>query len=394
MNDESEQPEKLDQSNFTSTPGNSLGDLSTAPKPKNPKPWYKRFSLAFDHTRFTKKQWALIAACFVVIVAAGVEGVLFLAHHFNKQGPPVAQVQPTPRPTTEPSRLTGLPVNPDLNKRPITGVMIENSPDARPQSGLLDAGVVVEAIAEGGITRFLALYQEAQPSYIGPVRSVRPYYLDFVLPFQAALAHAGGSPDGLHQVRDLHVRDLDEFANGDAYWRVASRYAPHNLYTSSKNLDKVEKRKGYTSSDFTSFLRKKDQALKTPKASSINFVLSGFFYNVNYRYDKKSNSYLRSEGGAGHRDERSHKQLHPKVVIALVMSYSLASDGKHSIYDATGTGRMFLFQDGNIIKGTWKKLSRSSQVSFLDSEGKPLKLNAGQTWITLLAASSDVSYKP
>ncbi len=372
------------------TPVDTIDVPSTPNKPHKKGRWHW---LRFKRVHLSKKQWALVIVAAVILLCAGVIGAIYLYKHFTKL-PAQSAVVKNAKPKTEPSRLTGLQVSPELNKRPITGVMIENSPDARPQSGLLDAGVVYEAIAEGGITRFLALYEEAQPKYIGPVRSVRPYYLDFLLPFQASIAHVGGSPLGLSEVRALHIRDLDQFANASAYQRVSQRYAPHNVYTSSSKLDALEKAKGFTKSDFTSFPRKKDQPAKTPNASSIDFDISSFYYNVHYGYDAKTNSYKRSEGGAAHKDERSHKTLNPKVVIALVMSYSLARDGKHSQYDTTGSGAVLVFQDGKVTKGTWRKLSRSSQISFKDASGKDIRLNAGQTWISLVGLRSDVRYKP
>ncbi len=388
--DDNKQPEIINvPSGFPpskSPPSSSSGSKISKLHPKH-------LWLYFKHVKLKKWQWALVITALVILIAGGVFAGVWIYRHLTKTQPQAAVVATT-KPTTEPSRLTGLPVSPELNKRPITGVMIENSPDARPQSGLLQAGVVYEAIAEGGITRFLALYEEAQPNYIGPVRSVRPYYLDFALPFQASVAHVGGSPEALSQLRSLHVRDLDEFANAGAYQRITQRYAPHNVYTSSSKLDAIEKAKGFTKSDFTSWPRKKDRPAKIPTAKTIDFAISGYYYSVHYAYDAKSNSYKRSEGGARHMDERSHKQLHPKVVIALVMPYSIESDGKHSQYGTTGSGIMYVFQDGKVQKGVWHKSSRSSQISFTDSTGKPILLNAGQTWISLVGARSDVSYKP
>lgn len=350
-------------------------------------PWFKKINLS-------KKQWAIVIAVIIVLVVAGAYGAYKLYKAITKVQPQAAQVKPPPK-TTEPSRLTGIEIDSELNKRPVTAVMIENSPDARPQSGLYNAGVVFEAIAEGGITRFMALYLEDQPKYIGPVRSVRPYYLDFALPFQAALAHVGGSPKALQQIRSLKVRDLDQFANADAYQRVDSRYAPHNVYTSIESLDKVQKRKGFTKSDFTSWPRLlKAKPAKTVTAKTISFDISSYYYNVSFAYDNKSNSYLRSQGSARHNDERAKKQIAPKVVIALVMAYGIDSDGVHSKYTTTGSGSVFIFQNGEVTKGTWTKKERSSQLSFKDSEGKVIKLNPGQTWVTLLAATNQVSYKP
>ena len=107
--------------------------------------------------------------------------------------------------------------------------MIENSPDARPQSGIKQAGVVYEAIAEGGITRFLALYQEAKPGLIGPVRSVRMYYVDWAAPYNASIAHIGGSAAALAEVRNGNYRDIDQFFNSGSYWRAIA--TPRTMYT-------------------------------------------------------------------------------------------------------------------------------------------------------------------
>jgi hypothetical protein len=129
------------------------------------------------------------------------------------------------------SQLTGKEVSEDDSKRPVTAIIIENSPDARPQSGLKNSGVVFEAIAEGGITRFLTLYQEDQPQLIGPVRSLRPYYIDWLAAFDPSVAHVGGSLNALQEIRNGSYKDIDQFSHADTYWRARDRYAPHNVYT-------------------------------------------------------------------------------------------------------------------------------------------------------------------
>ena len=301
-----------------------------------------------------------------------------------------------PVPTTVGSPLTGVQVEPELAERPVTAIMIENSLDARPQSGIQQAGIVFEAIAEGGITRFITLYQEAQPQYIGPVRSLRPYYIDWATPFDAGIAHVGGSPEALKQIRSKG-KDLDQFFNAGAYWRQSTRAAPHNVYTSFKNLDKLNRSKGYKKSKFTSWPRKKESVLETPTATTINVNISSANFNSSYKYDKDTNSYYRSEGGRKHTatkspNDRNPKQLHPKVIIALVMSYGIASDGHHSVYDTYGKGTAFIFQDGGVKKGIWRKANRSDQFTFKDIDGKTIELNAGQTWVVALASSGQVKY--
>lgn len=306
--------------------------------------------------------------------------------------PPVAKKVEPPKPTTLPSPLTGVQVSPELAKMPVTGVMIENSPDARPQSGLYDAGVVFEAIAEGGITRFLALFQESQPEQIGPVRSVRPYYLDFLKPFDAPIAHAGGSPQGLAELRSQGFKDMEAFQNPNFYQRISSRYAPHNLYTSRAKLLELQKSKGWDSSTFIGFPRKEEKKSETPDAKSIDFSISSYLYNPHYDYDAQTNSYLRVMGGQPHNDAVAQKQLNPKVVIALVMSHGY--NGIYSVYGVNGSGEAYIFQNGTVTKGTWQKQSRDAQFKFIGEDNQSIGLNPGQTWISLVSSPSAVVYKP
>jgi hypothetical protein len=199
---------------------------STSTKRRKPHEWL--------HHHLSKRSKLELSAI-AIVTGVGIGTLVLLIMHFADK--PVQHVQSkqparvaAPKPTTVASPLSGVQVSPDLAKRPVTGIMIENSPDARPQSGLQDAGVVYEAIAEGGITRFLALFQDSRPQYIGPVRSLRPYYIDFGWPYQAAIAHVGGSPDALTQIRSGSYRDLDQFFNSGTYSRINSRVAPHNVY--------------------------------------------------------------------------------------------------------------------------------------------------------------------
>lgn len=336
---------------------------------------------------------ALLVVVLVVLIGGGAYA--YKKSHTTKTVVVKKTTAVVAKPTTEPSKLTGIKVAPEMNQRTVTGVMIENSPDARPQSGLLDAGVVYEAVAEGGITRFLALFQEAQPSYIGPIRSSRPYYLDWLLPFNATYAHVGGSPEALAQIKSLKVKDLDQFANAGAYQRVTQRYAPHNVYSSIDQLYKLAESKGYTNGTFTGFERKEEAPTKVaPTAKTIDFAISSALYNPHYEYDAATNSYKRSEGGKIHTDEKTGKQLSPKVVIALVTPSALESDGTHNSYATTGTGKMYVFQDGTVTEGTWTKESRTSQFVFKDSTGAVLKLNPGQTWISLVNTAGSVTSKP
>ncbi|OGL30330.1 hypothetical protein A3D14_03765 [Candidatus Saccharibacteria bacterium RIFCSPHIGHO2_02_FULL_47_12] len=367
--------------------GNPHVGVLHAPKPPQKNSFWRKWlrALHWRHTHLSRPKWFLLIFALLLVIAGAAFGIYKVYKHYTvKPHTETSSPRTPPAPATEASRLTGIEIDPLLNKRPVTGVMIENSKDARPQAGLKDAGVVFEAIAEGGITRFLALFQEAQPDRIGPIRSVRPYYLDFLLPFDGSIAHVGGPPQALSDIKALGVKDLDQFANAGAYERVKNRAAPHNVYSSTAKLDALNASKGFTSSNFTGFTRKKEAASAQPTATKIDLNVSSALYSVHYDYDATTNSYKRSEGGAAHTDEKSGAQITPKVVVALVMTRGIASDGQHTNYGATGSGKLYVFQDGVVTEGSWAKSDRKAQFSFTDSSGQVIALNPGQTWITIV----------
>jgi hypothetical protein len=292
------------------------------------------------------------------------------------------------------SPLTGLATEETATKRHVTAIMIENSPDARPQSGLKDAGVIFEAVAEGGITRFIALYQEGRPGLIGPVRSVRPYYVEWAAGFDPAVAHIGGSARALQMIRSgSYGVDLDQFFNASSYWRTSDRRAPHNVYTDSDKLDALATAKGKTASAFTFATRIDEKAVKTPNASHINIGVSSGSFNVDYDYEASTNSYVRKQGGDLHTD-REGGQLQPKVVIALRVSMSHAfEDGNREQITTIGSGQGYVFQNGTVHEVTWSKADPKSPLVFTGADGKPISLVRGQTWITALAAERNVSWQ-
>lgn len=292
--------------------------------------------------------------------------------------------KPKPKPVIYYSPLTGEVVpNQAATLQPVTAIMIENSPDARPQSGLKQAGVVFEAIAEGGITRFLTLHQQDKPQLIGPVRSVRMYYVDWLAAFNASVAHVGGSYAALQEVRNGKYRDIDQFFNGAYYWRATDRYAPHNVYTSFAKLDALNKAKGYKTSTFTGFTRTDGKASSKPNATKVTINFNGYssLYNTNYVYDKAHNRYNRYLAGAPHMD-REKGQITPTVVIAMKVAEStVLEDGYRESINALGSGQAIIFQNGTAQTVTWHKATKAKQITFTDSKGKDVPLDRGQTWI-------------
>lgn len=342
-----------------------------------------------------KHKWPIIIVGVALAITTGILIYLYITSSNIKpqESAPIAKAAPPPVKYYSP--LTGLEV-PDeaTTKKQVRAVIIENSPDARPQSGLKDSGVIFEAIAEGGITRFLVLYQESSPALIGPVRSVRPYYVDWLAAFDATVSHVGGSANALEEVRNGEYKDIDQFFNGDYYWRAADRYAPHNVYTSTDKLNELNQEKGYTSSSFTGFMRKTTEGpTSTINATLIDIDISYSLFNVHYEWDQSTNSYIRSEGGELHTDRESG-QIQPKVVIVMKVPTQLGfEDGYREQMATIGSGDATIFQDGTVTQAKWEKTDKKSQITFKDADGKIIELNPGQTWISVIAPEKEVTWQ-
>lgn len=335
--------------------------------------------------------------CIVAMTLLGISLFIYLfpsQHHAEKTAKTSTDTTPTAQKTAKLfySPLTGREVaNESAIKSPVTAIMIENSPDARPQSGLKKAGIVYEAVTEGGITRFLAIYQNEKPSIVGPVRSLRPYYLDWATPYNASIAHVGGSPDALRRVRDGSHRDIDQFFNSKSYWRALDRYAPHNMYTNFKLLDALNKQKGYTSSTFIGFNRQDGKPAKKPNATDISITMSGPLYNTTYKYNKNDNNYTRYLAGAKHKD-REAGTITPDAVVGMIVSMRPDASGYRQIIDTSSTGVAYIFQNGNATKAVWRKKTPRAPLELLNQDGTPFSLVRGQVWVSAVPKSNGVSW--
>lgn len=354
-----------------------------------------------DKARFwvqQHKKFSLAVLAGVAVLSIGVTTFVVLNQKPIEPAPEVTvEAEPEPEPVKYFSLLTGEQVeNEAALTAPTTAIMIENSPDARPQSGLKDAGIVYEAIAEGGITRFLAIYQNKKSQLIGPVRSLRMYYVDWLAPYNASVAHVGGSQNALAEIRNGSYRDIDQFFNAGTYWRATDRYAPHNVYTSFQNIDALNAANGYTSSTFVGFARTDSNPAPEPTAGSIAINFSSPTYNTVYTYNRECNCYPRTLGGVAHND-REAGQLTPSSVIALrVAMQHVLEDGYREQITTIGSGSAVLFQNGIAEEVTWHKANRASPLIITDSEGKDVPLVRGQTWIAAVPTSGggSISWQP
>jgi len=354
-------------------------------EPKKLIHWVKRHKLAS------------VLIVFTVIAVAGGSAMAFGLFGKQTQTAVIKVIKKPAKPTTVASPLTGLQVAPKIAEQPITAVVIENHTDARPQSGLSQAGVVYEALAEGGITRFLAFFLDEKPKEVGPIRSIRTYFVDWALEFNAPVAHVGGNIDALDIINPLGMKDMNEFAYGSDFYRTRDRYAPHNMYTTFDKLWALEEKLGYDGkSNFTPTPRvTKEAPAATPDHPTININYSYNGYQAAYQYTAATNDYARLLAGQPHIDRNTGQQIHVKNVVVQYMptSYGTTRIGEQTVIMGTpGSGKAIVFRDGTAIEGTWSKPNHSTRTKFVDAQGNEIKLNPGNTWYSIVPTGNAVTY--
>jgi hypothetical protein len=378
----------------------------------------------------------LAAGLGLYLVSAGLSWAFFSRP--TETTPIISPVsQPTPGksgislnlPKTEECPLTGekfsLPERQIWEKRRPLTVMIENHAEARPQSGLSRADVVYEAVAEGGITRFLAVFYckaSAEEVQVGPVRSARTYFMDFASEYGdfPLYAHVGGAntpgpANALGQIADYgwvaKGNDLNQFSIGfPVFWRDYERLdhpvaTEHTMYSTTEKLWQIAKERGLTNIDsegtkwnknFVAWKFKEDEPSGQEISPTLSFWSGYKGYDVLWQYDKEKNSYKRVNGDQPHQDLNNGEQLKAKTVVLAFMRESRANDGYlgnlHLLYKDKGSGEALIFQDGTVVKGTWSKEDRQSRMIFEDKGGNEIEFDAGPIWIEILPTGAAVNY--
>ncbi len=348
--------------------------------------------------RKSRKKIILISSAAVVVVAAAVAGFLF----FSKgEKPPTNSTNASLGPNMTagqylPRKIDGVMAIVDKSNVFPVAIMIENLVSARPQAGLGDANVVYEALAEGGITRFMAIFASgADIKKIGPVRSARPYYLDWAKEYGALYVHIGGSPQAIADIKAKGVFDLNQFYHSPNFYRDSARPAPHNLYTTTRLLAfalRDLKASDTGSYDSWTFKDPENTASLPTDQKTIEIDFSSFSYKVDYTFDREKNIYLRNQAGAPHLDADG-KQITARNVIVQYTKTSLADSTGRLTMVTTGEGRALFFRDGSVIQGSWKKDQSGSRTRYVDASGNDIQLNRGTTWVEIVPDDRQVVYK-
>lgn len=313
-----------------------------------------------------------------------------------------------------------------ITRRPLA-VMIENHADSRPQSGLSRADIVYEAVAEGGITRFMGIFYcgiAAQSVNLAPVRSARQHYLPWVLEYDALYNHVGGAgrcedptvderAKALCNIQKYKIKDMDQFGiSFPTCYRNYDRLdhpvaTEHTMVCVTDKLIELAKKRGWTNVDAKGVAwdknfvpwKFKDDAKENERggATSISFTAwKGYEkeYGVRWEYDKISNIYKRYNGGVAHIDLETKEQISAKSIAVLFAKETGPVDGHmHLLYANIGNGDAIVFIDGQAIKSIWKKPTKESKTIFYDaSTNKEITFTRGQLWIEMLPIGTEVTY--
>lgn len=269
----------------------------------------------------------------------------------------------------------------------LIATMIENLPASRPQmAGLVEAPLVYEALAEGGITRFLAIWDCQNLTRVGPIRSARPYYVDWASEYGGAYAHAGGSDQALAMLATAPLFNIDE---GNAALSRDFRFTkPHNLFADltliRKGLQETKWVDKLMTPRFGALGLPPPVTAKPIKSFSLNFSTADF--RVQYSWDALQKNFGRNLAGIPHVDEKN-QPVRPTNIIIQFTEYDLidpTSDKGRLKFRTEGTGTAWFFSGGKFWQGTWSKVP-GGVTTFIDSDGIPVSLLPGQTFIEVIS---------
>ncbi|MBU1428340.1 DUF3048 domain-containing protein [bacterium] len=280
-----------------------------------------------------------------------------------------------------------------FGSRPLS-IMVENSEGARPQSGLDKANIVYEVLAEGGITRFLAIYYDQDAEEVGPIRSARPYFVSKSLEHQAIYVHVGGSEEAYNFIKEEKIDDINELVDFQPFWRSTDRKPPHNLYTSTIKLRKEANKLGYIEmikKQEYQFEINRNEKLTGRETDSI-VIHYNSIYTVSYKYQPESLKYIRFMNGEPHIDAKTKEQIAVDNIIIQFAETKIIDEEERLAVDFVGKGTGLLFFKGNSTEITWEKPDLRARTLFLDKEGNRIALTPGNVWIQIVPSGLTVKY--
>ena len=269
----------------------------------------------------------------------------------------------------------------------VIAVSINNHHSAWPHSGLQDAFLCYELIAEGGITRILAFYKDVNTSKIGSVRSVRHYFLDYVLENDAIIVHYGWSPQAKEDIKNLKINNLNGIYDSKTFYRdkTINRSLEHTAFTSMNRIRNGIKSNKYRDTSDVKLLNYSDGIFMSDKyktnANKVTIKYSNY-QTTSYVYDKQKQVYILYMNDKKQTDLETNKQYTIKNIITYQIKNVSLNDSKgRQNLENIGEGYGYYITEGNAVKIKWVKTSRESKTNYYNIDGTPLILNNGNTWI-------------
>ncbi|PIR48489.1 hypothetical protein COU80_02130 [Candidatus Peregrinibacteria bacterium CG10_big_fil_rev_8_21_14_0_10_55_24] len=294
-----------------------------------------------------------------------------------------ADQAPTPSLSRILSRLPLLPMF--SHRKPLVAVVIENHESARPhQQGLQDALLVSEYLVEGFITRFVALYDaRALPVSLGPVRSLRPYFIEALIPWTSIFVHAGGSPEALERVqKDPKLLSINGLRYSKHFLREPGIPAPHDLFVSREHLEDLLP-EGIAVTAWPPYEIGAAQARERAKTIRVGFFNET--HDVLYEYDAFSHRYHRTNGGIV-------SEAQPTNILILEIPVDGEGEYGRLLIDMEGEGDLLLLRSGIVIPGQWHKRLGETFTFSVGEEDESLQFARGQTWMMVLNTLDRVSW--
>ncbi|MGL4992495.1 MAG: DUF3048 domain-containing protein [Sarcina sp.] len=280
----------------------------------------------------------------------------------------------------------------ELNNKAFACI-IENSNQSRPQSGLSKADFVYETMAEGGISRFIALFSSNYVDKIGPIRSARSYFLDILSEFNLPFAHCGGSSDSLEEIsNDTSFKSIDEMSNGKYFSRDTARNAPHNLYTSTEDILSAIDSKNFSEIKYPKELNFSDAYWENDSllvCNNLNLQLS-HSYSTSYTFNE--NGYIKSMDGVESIDEYNDELLTFDNIVIQITNITTREDNYRLDIDLIGSGIAYVISNGKFIKGTWNKPTSMSSTLIRNDNGNIIPFSTGNTIWHIIDSSNELSF--
>ncbi len=275
-------------------------------------------------------------------------------------------------------------------------VMIDNHKDARPQYGIGKADIVYEALAEGGITRFMAIFIGEDVTKVGPVRSAREYFVKLAYPYKGLYAHCGGSPYAYIAIKKLGVHDLDQLTHGKYFKRDHTKKSPHNLFTSTNLLNKAVSFYHISPPIRIPFFGAQIMPIKEEKNIVKKvYIKYNRMYAISYLYNSEKNRYIRYTGKTIWKDALTREPISTENVIILFVPSHIRKNDKEGRLkmNIEGMGRGLLFTGGGMESIKWVKHPKDP-IFLMTKSGERVKLNPGKVWIQIIPpGKGEISYK-